>query len=312
LSPGQWLALGVTAGLLVFAYATTLGGMIHKWWQVPHYSHGFLVPLFALGLLELRRDKLDWAAVRPSWWGLAVVAAAVNLRLLGAYYFIQWFDDLSLVIALAGLCLLAGGWAAIRWAGPAIAFLLFMIPLPYQIESALANPLRVCATETSTFVLQTLGFPALAEGTDIHLGEQVLQVAPACSGIGMLLVFFTLSTAIALVLDRPWVDRVVIVASAIPIALVANTIRIAITGALYQLASAEQAKKFFHDSAGWGMMLVALLLLWLEIKVMDRMFVAVDTSPGRDFDFTKAVAPLKRAPVVEVAKASPKVKSPTR
>jgi exosortase len=310
LTLAQRITAAVVGAAVLWAYGSTLLPMVRRWSQNPQYSHGFLVPLFALALLWLRRDKLDSSALRPSWWGLGVLALAVALRLFGAFYFITWFDDLSLLPCLTGLCLLAGGWAALRWAWPSLAFLFFMIPLPYAVETALAHPLRLTATETSAFVLQTLGFPALSEGTDIHLGDQLLQVAPACSGMGMLLVFFTLSTAIALLIDRPWVDKVVIVASAIPIALVANTIRITITGILYQLTTAERAKHFFHDSAGWGMMLVALLLLGLELKILDWMFITEDTSPARAFDFTQPAAPRMRAQAPETANKGAKVKSP--
>src|SRR5262249_41631977 len=145
----------------------------------------------------------------------------------------------SLLPCLAGLCVLLGGWRALRWAWPAIAFLFFMLPLPYTVETAWAYRLRLTATLTSTFVLQTIGLPAIADGTDIYLAEQIqpLQVAHACSGMGMLLIFFALSTAIVLVINRPWLDKLIILLSAIPIAILANIVRIATIALLYQLSS---------------------------------------------------------------------------
>jgi exosortase len=202
-------------------------------------------------------------------------------------------DNYSLLPCLAGLCLLLGGWPALRWAGPSIAFLFFMIPLPYSIETAWAYRLRLVATVTSTFALQTLGLPALSDGTDIHIDEQVLHIAPACSGIGMLLIFFAMSSAIVLVIKRPWLDKLVILLSAIPIAVVANIVRITITALLYKLSAHfdnawlhEKANALFHDGAGYLMMVVALVLLLIELKVLDRLLIPVEAKPKMTFDFS--------------------------
>src|SRR5262245_57458297 len=109
---------------LLLAFWPTLGETAHAWSTNPQYSHGYLVPLFAAVLLWLRRDRLDVDAVAPSWWGLPLVAAAVAMRLTGAYYHHVWCDALSLVPCLAGLVLAVGGRAAWRWAWPAVLFLL--------------------------------------------------------------------------------------------------------------------------------------------------------------------------------------------
>lgn len=62
-------------------------------------------------------------------------------------------------------------------------------------------------------------------------------------------------------------------ASIVPVALVANATRIVITGLLYRFASDEAAMKFSHDSAGWAMIVLAAglfaLVLWY-LKSMVR------------------------------------------
>src|SRR5207253_599308 len=95
-----------------------------------------------------------------------------------------------------------GGWRALHWARPSLAFLLFMIPLPYRVEVALAQPLQRVATVSSTYVLQTLGFMSFSEGNVIRLGETRIGVVEACSGLSMLLIFFALATAVCLVVKR--------------------------------------------------------------------------------------------------------------
>jgi exosortase len=269
------LAAGTLALALVWSYGSTLEAMAERWWSDPQYSHGFLVPLFAAAVLWSRRE--GWTKVRwqPSWWGLPVLALALALRLIAAGSDIAALDAFSLLPALAGVVLLAGGWTLLRWSWPALAFLGFMLPLPFTIEAALAQPLRRVATVVSTYVLQTIGCPAFADGNIILIEDNRLGVAEACSGLGMLLTFFALSTAFALVVRRPLVDRLVLVVSAVPVAVAANVARISATGMAYYAwgQHSATAHAIMHDLAGWLMMPLALGLLWLELRLVDRLFV---------------------------------------
>jgi exosortase len=125
-------------------------------------------------------------------------------------------------------------------------------------------------TEASTYLLQTCGYPAVAEGNIIYMDEVKLGVIDACSGLGMLMTFFALSTAVALVIERRRSDKLAIIASAIPIALIANIARITASGMVYWTWG-EDAGSFLHDWAGWLMMPLALALLWLELRFLDRL-----------------------------------------
>ena len=147
-----------------------------------------------------------------------------------------------------------------------------MIPLPYQLAVAMAGPLQHVATTASTYLLQTLGMPAIAEGNVILLNEASLGIVEACSGLRMLVVFFALSTAVALVARRPFWERVFLGFSAIPIALFTNVVRITATGVAYETVGGEAGHFIFHDLAGWLMMPLALALLGLELKFLTHLF----------------------------------------
>lgn len=268
-----WTAIGITVGLL-WAFWPSLRQMAHKWLNDPQYSHGYLVPLFSLYLLWSRRDILEGSRLRPSWWGLLPLALAAGLRHLATLNY-DWFDGVALVLSLFGLVLLAAGGRALMWAWPAVAFLLFMVPLPYRIEVAVAHPLQSVATACTTYVMQTLGMAVIARGNQIVMPNgPPLNVVEACSGLSMLLIFFALSTAMAVVVKRPLLDKLIVLASAVPIAIIANVARITLTGLAQEAFGPELAHKFFHDWAGWFMMPLALGLLWLELGMLSLLLRA--------------------------------------
>lgn len=156
---------------------------------------------------------------------------------------------------------------------------MFMIPLPWRVENALGPPLQWLATKASTFTLQTLGFMAFAEGNVIQLNDARIGVVEACSGLSMLITFIALSVGMALVVERPLLDKFVLVASAIPVALLANIARITLTGVLHELISGQVADKFYHDLAGWVMIPLALVLYWCEIWIFSHMLIEVEARP---------------------------------
>src|SRR5947199_256518 len=117
---------------------------------------------------------------------------------------------------------------------------------PSQAARLLTAPLRRGATLTSTYALQTLGVPALARGNIIVVNDLEVGVVEACSGLGMLMTFFALSTAVALVIQRSRFDKIVLFLSAVLIGVLMNVIRITVTVLLFQVASAHLAQVVFH------------------------------------------------------------------
>ena len=219
------------------------------------------------------------AQARPSTWGLVFMALGAITQLVGGYYRIASIEGYALLPYLTGLVLLLGGWPMLKWAWPAIAFLIFMIPLPCRLEKALGPPLQNLATMASTYTLQTLGFMAFSEGNVIQLNDARIGVVEACSGLSMLITFIALSTGMAIVVKRPLLDKLVLVLSAIPVALVANIARITLTGILHETAGGNVADHFYHDLAGWVMIPFALVLYWCVIWVFSHILVEVEEAP---------------------------------
>ncbi|WP_158633678.1 exosortase/archaeosortase family protein [Tautonia sociabilis] len=276
------MSVALLLGVVAWVYWPTLSAQVDRWENDARYSHGYLVPPFAVALLWMRWKPETAASLRPARWvGLGLLAAGILLRLAGAYIYFDWIEAISLLPTLAGIVALVLGPAGLRLAWPSIAFLAFMIPLPYRLETALGLPLQGLATVSSTFLLQAMGFPAVAEGNVIAIGEARLGVVEACNGMGIMLLFFAFSTGAALVVvDRRITDRLIVVASAVPIALISNVLRITLTATLHELAGGVVADFVYHDLAGWLMMPMALVLLWLELKLLDLLFIDVVPESG--------------------------------
>ena len=265
---------------VIVSHWPTLATMADRWSHNPQYSHGFLVPIFALVVLWSRRAMVKRVAWKPAWIGLPLLMIGVCTRLIAVQSDIEPLDAFALLPTVFGAVLLVGGWSVLSWSWPALAFLVFMVPLPYSVDIALALPLRRVATVMSTFVLQSFGCPALAQGNIIYIGSNPLFVEEACSGLGMLMTFFALSTALAMIVQAPLWDRLTLVASAVPIAIIANIIRISATGLAYYHAGRDSslAHMIYHDLAGWLMMPIALLMLWFELKLLSRLLIDVPES----------------------------------
>lgn len=276
-----WIVLGILVALLVYAYWNTLARVAPNW-QSKQYSHGYLIPVFAAVLLAMRREPFRDVPMWHRWVGVGIVFASVALRSFGAMNVIFSFDNLSFVPCIIGLFVIVGGLPTLRWAGPAIAFLVFMYALPRFLEEKIMHPLQSLATLFSVFLLRMFGVYSYREGNTIQLAERQMGVVEQCSGLRMLTIFAALSFAVALIMrSRPWWERAIIVLSAFPIAIAVNVIRITVIGLLYSLNfNSDIADVVFHDFGGLIMMPLALGLLFLETQILSRLVVDDENDVG--------------------------------
>jgi exosortase len=270
---GRFAVPALATAAILWACWPTLVVFVQIWSTNPQYSHGFLVVPFAAFLLWHRRALFAPARRDRAWIGVALLLVGCGLKLVGGLYAFAWPDRVSVLFLVAGVFGTLGGWPALRWAWPALAFLAFLVPMPGRAETLLGGPLQKFATLVSTNILQTLGFFAQADGTVIILSEHDLGIVEACSGLRMLLAFVALSVAVAIVLDRPAWQRWAVVAGAVPVALACNVGRVVVTAIVLETAGKKWADLVFHDLAGWLMMPTGLALLWLELAVLSRLIV---------------------------------------
>lgn len=259
-----------------WAYWPTLAETFEAWVKEPDYSHGFLVAPLAVLFLYLRRDELRGVVLRPSSVGLLLLLACLLLRYLAGIYFLQPLDRWTIPLWIMGCVWVLFGWTCLRWALPCIVFLWFMFPLPYQAETLLSVPLQSFATKLSSSALLILGLPVLSEGNTIWVGEEPLLVEEACSGLRIFVGIFALAFAFVIFSRWPWWQKAMTLVAALPIAIVANVMRIVGTGLLYHYVSGEAGRHFSHDFSGIVMIPIAAVMFWLFVKYLDRLLPEVE------------------------------------
>jgi exosortase len=280
----QRATVGVLAAVLfAFSGFGGLGGLIGlaQQWTRADYSHGFVVLPFAAYLLWRNRADFPAGVKWPDHRGLYLIVSALVVYLIEAQinYAKEWVQGACLVAALGGVAVMfCGRWAGLRWAAPALVMLLLALPLPNTIEWNVSWQLRKVAASAAAVVFRLLGLATHLDGpTVIEVERARLGVEQACSGLSMLMAFVALMAAVVLLCppSRPKADRWIIFASAVPIAVLCNVLRIVASG-LVLLAGWQKAFDFIvHEFAGLLMPVLALGLVWLEFKLIDWLLVPV-------------------------------------
>lgn len=262
------VALSAAAASAVLLFGPMLTRLIHDWGHDDNYSHGFLIVPLALYFAWDRRERVAAAVHDPSNVGLLLVIAGLCTLVagtLGAELFLTRF---SLLLVLAGAILFLGGWQHLRVLGFPLAFLLLMIPIPAIIFNQIAFPLQLFASQFGTAAMQACAVPVLREGNVIVLANTTLEVAEACSGIRSLISLLTLGIVYGYFTDsRTWA-RVGIALTTVPVAIVANGLRVGGTGILAHFYGPQAAQGFFHTFSGWLVFVFAFALLFLVVAVL--------------------------------------------
>jgi exosortase len=260
------------AGMLLVSFAVLYRNVILKlvndWSIDENYSHGFLVAPIALYFVWERRQQILSIPVQPSLFGLAAVLVSMGLLVAGVLGAEIFTTEISMLGVIAGSVLFLGGWGHLRTLFFPIAFLLLMVPLPAIIFNQITFPLQLLASRFGESVLVMSQIPVLREGNIIHLANTSLEVAEACSGIRSLITLLTLGIVYGYFMDsRGWV-RTALAVTTIPVAIIANGLRVAGTGVAAYHYGPEVADGFFHTFSGWLVFVSAFLMLFIMHRVL--------------------------------------------
>jgi exosortase len=279
-----WRAAAVAplAGVFVWAYWPTLTALVSTWNRVSDYSHGFLVVPLAILILWVRREQFPGMSERLEWAGLVLVALSIAIRFFGDRYYLDAADGWSILVWVGGAVWFLCGWRVFRWSLPSVVFLWFMVPLPFRMEHTLSRPLQVVATRASCWILQCLGQPAMAENNVILLGDLRMEVEQACSGLRIFMGIIALAFVYVILVRRTWWEKVLLLASIVPVALVANVTRIVLTSLLIQWTPATETHEMIHQYIGYLMIPYAAGLFALVLWYIGKLVQTVDVADVGD------------------------------
>jgi exosortase len=263
-------ALAVT-GAFSLLYQDVLVKLAHDWATDDNYSHGFLIVPLALYFAWQRREALALSRRRPSLLGLPIIVGSIAVMVVGVLGAELFLTRISMLGVVAGFILFVFGFSYVRVLSFPLALLLLMIPLPAIIFNQIAFPLQLLASKFGASVLMGLNVPVFREGNIIALPHTVLEVAEACSGIRSLISLLTLGIVYGQFADSRSGVRVTLAAATVPIAIVANGLRVAGTGFAAHVFSPAAAQGFFHTFSGWLVFVASFAMLILVQLVVSRM-----------------------------------------
>lgn len=266
-------ALVVLAGVL-WTYSSVLSSLVRQWASDDNYSHGFLILPLAVYCGWEHRHRLRAAEPQPHLAGLAIIVVSLAMFATGILAAELFLTRMSLVGVVVGTILFVWGPEHARLLAFPLALLPLMVPLPALIFNQIAFPLQLVASRVGEITVAAAGIPVLREGNILELPHTTLAVAEACSGIRSLVSLITLAIVLAYFGERRTWARMLLVVSAVPIAVLANAARVAGTGLASHWFGARAAEGFFHGFSGWLMFAVAFGALVMLQLFLRRMTVA--------------------------------------
>jgi len=266
-----FLASGIVLIAFFWSYRS---GLVELWsllLRSDEYSAGLFVPFLGVYILWSRRHDIAQCPVEPSVWGLFAFIIAQVVRFMGLFLMYSSAERLSIILSIAALVLLLFGWQLFRKVSTILLFLCLMLPWPNIMQYLVGLRLQGWATSSAVFCLEIIGYEVIQEGNIIHIGNASVAVVEACNGLRMITAFFVITGLVVLLVKRAWWEKLIILVSSLPIALLCNTVRLAITAVLFTVLEGEYWEKLFHDFGGYAMMPLALAAvvgeLWLLAKL---------------------------------------------
>ena len=292
ISPWQIVMLVIPLLAVGLLYWSTIGQLIEVWDKDPNYSHGFVVPFFALGLAWIAYQRSGVFPVGNSVTRRNVIVGGVEIAAgfalhLFALFLGQklglFFDVAALIFMLRGTVLALGGPTASAAYGFPLLFLIFMAPLPPQVYDPIALKMQAIASIVAAGLLDFVGVPVLREGYVIQIPGHSMEVVGACSGMRSLTAVLALAMAIGYLSGRGQAYRWVLGLLAAPVAIGVNCLRVFGTGLIMLNFGDKWATGTAHELEGVFMLGFAALLLvglaWFLAMIEDTYFKSPEAAP---------------------------------
>ena len=265
-----WLVLAIVAAGLFFSRGIEA---LLVAWQLPEYSHGPLIPVLSAFLFvkQLKEYPINPDEARNRWPGVILVTFSLLIGTLGLLANIDDIVAYALILWIGGVLLVSWGGSTGRHFWPGVLHLVFMLPLPGVIYYKITTYLQFVSSELGVSVLRLFDVPVFLDGNIIDLGVLKLHVAEACSGLRYMFPIMSFSYIFATLYRGPTWHKVTLLLAAVPIAIVMNSMRIAVAGVLVQYYGDEWLEGFTHFFEGWVIFLACIFILfglaWVLIRL---------------------------------------------
>lgn len=276
--PGGIAKLVVLATLIVWLYWDQIY-RLWIYWQKPDWQHGFLIPIYCLYLVNSRKQELMAAPAKGSIWGLGLLLLAIYVYVECIKRKFGYPQSVSMVMLIASLVLLLGGWRPFKLTLFPIGFLLLALPPPDRLYREITQPLQQGAALIAGKVLNA--FPgADIEQSGINIAYFMsdgtsgsFTIAGACSGMRSLMAFVALGLGAAYFTPRPLWHRITMAAVVIPVALFCNILRVLITGGFQMYGNKDWATGTPHMILGLALFALGMVIYLGILWVLDHAFV---------------------------------------
>jgi exosortase len=251
----------------VWLYGATLTGLAAEWLSSPDASYGVIVAAVAAAVAWQRRGVFARARATegPAAPGCGVIVIGLLMYVVGVRAADVFVTRLSLFVVLTGSIWFLAGRAALRAMAAPLLFLLLSIPLPALVINTITLPLQLVASRLAESTLSIASVPVFRDGNLLMLPSTTLEVEEACSGLRSLVSLSALAVVLAWAAESSSVRRALVVASAIPIAVAANGLRIAATGIAAEKWGPPAISGTWHTLTGWVTFVVAVgALIWVQ------------------------------------------------
>jgi exosortase len=256
--------------VLFITYIPVLTELVQRWYNDDNYSHGFLVPLVSAYLLWRKKDELSQLRRSVNWWGAVAIFAGMALFLVGNAGSEYFTVRVSMVVTLFGLVWLNFGNQIVRRTWFEMFLLLFMIPIPAVVYFSATFPMQLFASKVTVFLLDGLGMPVFRQGNIIHLPDQSLEVAEACSGLRSLISLLAMGAIYGYVTQPRFWAQALLFFSTIPIAVATNVVRVFVTTMLTYAFGIDTTQEPTHSIMGASVFIVAFIMLFIFGAILRR------------------------------------------
>jgi len=274
----------IVLGLLVL-YVPTYWMLAHGMWNEDDHAHGPIVLVVALFLIWQQRDIFT-VADKPTRVeaaiGWSVLIIGLLAYALGRSQDILLFEIGSQIPVILGALLITLGMKSVRALWFALFFLLFIIPLPGFVVDAATGPLKQYISVIAEQILYAAGYPIGRSGVTLTVGPYQLLVADACSGLHSMFSLSAMGLLYLYLMQHTSTARnLIIMAAILPIAFVANIVRVMVLVLVTYHLGDEAGQGFLHGFAGIMLFVIGLLFLFVLDWVLGFIFPDCPRSQAR-------------------------------